>query len=70
MCHTSDYANRPRSLVDKFIKGQYSSRVHSTSPDVDSGVVLKEKKWLQTERDELEEDCRNLVEAALKLGRE
>jgi len=69
-CHTSDYANQARSLVDKFIKGQDSSRVLSTSPDVDSGGVSKEKKWIQAERDELEEDRRNLAEAALKLGRE
>lgn len=69
-CHTSDYANQARSLVDKFIKGQDSSRVLSTMPDVDSEVVPGEKKRLQAEREELEEDRRNLTEAALKLGRE
>ena len=69
-CHTSDYANQARSLVDKFIKGQDSSRVLSATPDMDSDVVSKEKKWIQAERDELEEDRRNLAEAALKLGRE
>jgi len=55
--------------VDKFVKRQDSPPVLSTSPDVDSDVVSKEKKWLQAERDELE-DRRNLAEAALKLGRE
>ena len=69
-CHTSDYANQARSLVDKFIKGQDSSRVLSTSPDVDSEVMSTEKKRLQAERDELEDDRRSLTEAALKLGRE
>ena len=69
-CHTSDYANQARSLVDKFIKGQDSSRVHSTSPDVDSDETSKEKRRLRAEREELEEDRRNLTEAALKLGRE
>ena len=54
--------------MDKFIKGQDSSRLLSTSPDVDS--EMSEKKRLQTERYELEEDRRNLTEAALKLGRE
>ena len=68
-CHTSDYANQARSLVDKFIKGQDSSRLLSTSPDVDLEEMTLEKKWLQAER-ELEEDRRNLTEAALKLGRE
>jgi len=56
--------------VDKFIKGQDSSRVLSTVPDVDSEVMSKEKKRLHAEREELEEDRRNLTEAALKLGRE
>ena len=56
--------------MDKFIKGQDSSRVLSTSPDVDADAVSKEKKWLQAERDEFEEDRRSLAEAALKLGRE
>ena len=69
-CHTSDYANQARSLVDKFIKGQDSSRVLLASPEADSDVVSGEKKRLQAERDEIEEDRRNLAEAALKLGRE
>ena len=56
--------------MDKFIKGQDSSRVLSTSPDLDSDAVPVEKKRLQAERDDLEEDRRNLAEAALKLGRE
>ena len=56
--------------MDKFIKGQDSSRVLSTAPDVDSEVTSKERKRLQAEREELEEDRRNLTEAALKLGRE
>lgn len=54
--------------MDKFIKGQDSSRLISTSSEVDSDSL--EKKRLQVERDELEEDRRNLTEAALKLGRE
>ncbi|KAF9784489.1 hypothetical protein BJ322DRAFT_1195087 [Thelephora terrestris] len=69
-CHTSDYASQARSLVDKFIKGQDSSRVLSSSPDVDSETTSIEKRRLQAERDELDEDRRNLTEAALKLGRE
>ncbi|KAF9782712.1 hypothetical protein BJ322DRAFT_1022293 [Thelephora terrestris] len=63
--------NEPaRSLVDKFIKGQDSSHVLSSSPDVDSETTSIEKRRLQAERDELDEDRRNLTEAALKLGRE
>ena len=69
-CHTSDYANQARSLVDKFIKGQESSRVLSAAPEVDSEEMSKEKKRLRAELEELEEDRRNLTEAALKLGRE
>ncbi|KAF9784973.1 Afadin and alpha-actinin-binding-domain-containing protein [Thelephora terrestris] len=69
-CHTSDYASQARSLVDKFIKGQDSSRVLSSPPDVDSEPTSMEKRRLQAERDELNEDRRNLTEAALKLGRE
>ena len=56
--------------MDKFIKGQDSSRVLSTTPDVDSEAMSTEKKRLQAQRDELEEDRRSLTEAALKLGRE
>lgn len=56
--------------MDKFIKGQDSSRLLSTSPDVDSEATSLEKNRVQAERDELEEDRRNLTEAALKLGRE
>ena len=37
---------------------------------MDSDAIPREKKQLQAERDELEEDRRNLAEAALKLGRE
>ena len=68
--HTSDYANQARSLVDKFIKGQDSSRVLPTALDVNSEATPKERKQLHVEREELEEDRRNLTEAALKLGRE
>lgn len=56
--------------MDKFIKGQDSSRVLSTAPGVDSEAMSTEKQRLQAEHEELEEDRRNLTEAALKLGRE
>ena len=56
--------------MEKFIKGQDSSRLLSAPPEVDQEGTSSGKKQLQAERDELEEDRRNLTEAALKLGRE
>jgi hypothetical protein len=56
--------------VDKFVKGQDSPRVLSTLPDLGPNAMGGEITRLRTEWDELEEDRRNLTEAALKLGRE